>query len=126
MNKKYISIILSIILIFSVAFAIAGCNKDDNAVIQNESTNAIGETEQTTDEPSIEETESATDEKATESTSKNDETDTESPTNPTETTTENTKPAVCETCGGYIVDESDTSLPIFGNYCDGYCDEWLG
>ena len=126
MNKKYISIILSVLLIFSVAFGIAGCNKDDNTIIPNESTDAIGETEQTTEESSIEETESATDEKVTESTSQNDDPETETTTNPTETTTENTKPAVCETCGGLIVDESDTNLPLIGNYCDGYCDEWLG
>jgi cytoskeletal protein RodZ len=125
MNKKYISIILSVLLIFSIAFAIAGCNKDD-ATIPSESTDAIRETEQTTEESSIEETESVTDEKVTESTSQNDETETESSTNPTETTTENTKPAVCETCGGLIVDESDTNLPLVGNYCDGYCDEWIG
>ena len=126
MNKKYISAILSILLIFSIAFAIAGCNKDDTSVIPNESTDAIGETEQTTEDASIEETESTTDEKVTESTSINDESQTEVSTKPAETTTENTKSDICENCGGLIVDDSDTDLPLVGNYCDGKCDEWLG
>ena len=129
MNKKYISVIISILLIFSVTFSIAGCNKDDTN-IPNESTDSIGEIEQTTEEPSIEETESTTDEqeteKATENTSKNDESKTEDSTNPTETTTDSNEPVTCETCGNIVVNDSGSSDISVGNYCDGKCDEWFG
>ena len=125
MNKKIISIILSLVLLFGIVMMISGCNKDDNTMTPDESTNAIVETEPTTEESSAEETESVTQETSTESTSKNNEITTEASTNSAETT-ETTQPAVCEICGGLIVDESDTSVPVIGNYCDGYCDEWLG
>ena len=124
MNKKIIPIILSLVLIFGVIMMISGCNKDDN-VMTDESTNAIVETDPTTEESSIEETEGGTQETETENISENDESQTEASTNSAEKT-ETTQPAVCEICGGLIVDESDTSVPVIGNYCDGYCDEWLG
>ena len=129
MNRKYLSIILSIILILSVVFAISGCNKDDDSIIPNESSDAISETEQGTEESSVEEPESSTNEekteKPTESTSKPDELKTETPTNPTETTTENDEPATCDNCGGIITDFSATGDTLIGNYCDGHCDEWF-
>ncbi len=117
MNKKYIAIILSLVLIFGAVMLISGCNKDDEgATLPNESTDAISETEQTTEEPSVD---------ATESTTKPEENQTVSSTKPTETTTDNNEPATCDNCGGIIVDDSDTSHPLIGNYCDGYCDEWM-
>ena len=133
MNKKLIAIILSLILIFGAVMLISGCNKDDDTIIPNESTDAISETEHTTEEPSAEEPESSTNEekteKPTESTSKPDESETESPTKPTETTTktttDNDEPATCDSCGGIITDLSSTGDTLIGNYCDGNCDEWF-
>ncbi len=129
MNRKYLSIILSIILILSVVFAISGCNKDDDNIIPNESSDAISETEQNAEESSVKEPESSANEekteKPTESTSKPDELKTETPTNPTETTTDNDESVTCDNCGGIIADLSATGDTLIGNYCDGHCDEWF-
>ena len=128
MNKKLLSVILSVLLIFSVVLTISGCNKDDTTIIPNESTDKSDETEQSTDEFSANENESSTDEneKETNGTSKPDESETEAPTNPTETTTDSNEPVTCETCGNIVVNEAGSGDISIGNYCDGKCDEWFG
>ncbi len=130
MNKKYLSVILSILLIFSVVLAISGCNKDDTTIIPNESTNEFDGTEKSTDELSADEEENATDEKETQKevndTSKLDESKTEVPTIPTEKTTDSNEPVTCKTCGNIVVNESGSGDISVGNYCDGKCDEWFG
>lgn len=130
MNKKYLSVILSVLLIFSIAFAISGCNKDDTTILPNESTEKSDETEQMTDEVAVDENESTTgekeDEKEPDSTSKPEESETEAPANPTETTTDSNEPVTCETCGNIVVSESGSGDIAVGNFCDGKCDEWFG
>ncbi len=128
MKKKYLSVILSVLLVFSIVLAISGCNKDDTTIIPNESTNEFDGTEQSTDDLSANENESSTDEneKETNDTSKPDESETEVSTNPTETTTDSNEPVTCETCGNIVVNESGSGDISIGNYCDGKCDEWFG
>lgn len=128
MKKKYLSVILSVLLVFSIVLAISGCNKDDTTIIPNESTNEFDGTEQSTDGLSANENESSTDvnEKETNDTSKPDESETEVSTNPTETTTDSNEPVTCETCGNIVVNESGSGDISVGNYCDGKCDEWFG
>ncbi|MBQ8766261.1 MAG: hypothetical protein IJZ16_05595 [Clostridia bacterium] len=131
MNKKLLPVILALILILSVVFAISGCNKDEEVgYIPNELTDVTPETEESEEEPSVEkpsESESQISEKETD---KATESTTEKKTEPDESQTEkptiNDKPATCDICGGIIVDNSDTDLPLVGNYCDGKCDEWYG
>ena len=128
MKKKYLSVILSVLLVFSIVLAISGCNKDDTTIIPNESTDKSDETEQSTDEFSANENEGSTDEneKETNDTSKPDESEAEVSTNPTETTTDSNEPVTCETCGNIVVNESGSGDISIGNYCDGKCDEWFG
>lgn len=128
MKKKYLSVILSVLLVFSIVLAISGCNKDDTTIIPNESTNDFDGTEQSTDDLSANENEGSTDEneKETNDTSKPDESETEVSTNPTETTTDSNEPVTCETCGNIVVNESGSGDISIGNYCDGKCDEWFG
>ncbi len=137
MNKKYIAIILSLVLIFSAVMLISGCNKDDEStILPNESTDVVPETEQNSEESSIDETESTTDEKETEkntetekeseSTSKPDENKTESSTNPVEKPTDNDEPVTCDVCGNLVVKDTGKGDISVGNYCDGKCDEWFG
>ena len=128
MKKKYLSVILSVLLVFSIVLAISGCNKDDTTIIPNESTNEFDGTEQSTDDLSANENEGSTDEneKETNDTSKPDESEAEVSTNPTETTTDSNEPVTCETCGNIVVNESGSGDISIGNYCDGKCDEWFG
>ncbi len=131
MNKKFIAVILAVVVILGAVMFISGCNKDDDGTtLPNESTSTTPETEQTTEEPSVEGTESTSGEKETEKQTEKEteaEPQTSKPaTSQTEKPTDNDEPATCDKCGGIIVDNSDTDLPLVGKYCDGKCDEWLG
>ena len=132
MNKKYIAIIISLVLIFSSVLLISGCNKDDeNTIVPNESTTIIPETEQKDDESSTEKTEKETEkntesEKESENTSKVDESETEGSTKPVEKPTDKDEPVTCDVCGNLVVKDTGKGDLSVGNYCDGRCDEWFG
>lgn len=131
MNKKYIAIIISLVLIFSSVLLISGCNKDgENTIVPNGSTTIVPETEKKDDESSTEKTEKETEknteaEKESENTSKVDESETEGSTKPVEKPTDKDEPVTCDNCGGIIADLSATGDTLIGNYCDGHCDEWF-
>ena len=132
MNKKYIAIIISLVLIFSAVMLISGCNKDDEGtILTNESTTIVPETEQKDDELSTEKTEKETEkntesEKESENTSKVDESETEGSTKPVEKPTDKDEPVTCDVCGNLVVKDTGKGDLSVGNYCDGRCDEWFG
>lgn len=133
MNKKYLAVILSTLLVFGIVFVISGCNKEDNTDLQTESTDVIDNTEQNSEEPSADKSENSADtngteetEKESESTSNVDEDKTEVSTSPSDSTTESDEPETCKTCGNIVLSNSYSGNLAIGNYCDGRCDEWLG
>lgn len=132
MNKKYIAIIISLVLIFSAVMLISGCNKNDEGTfLPNESTDVVPETEQKDDELSTEKAEKETEkntesEKESENTSKVDESETEGSTKPVEKPTDKDEPVTCDVCGNLVVKDTGKGDLSVGNYCDGRCDEWFG
>lgn len=136
MNKKYIAIIISLVLIFSSVLLISGCNKDDeNTIVPNESTTVVPETEIANEDSSTEETEgTAENETITDNKVDKDESTTEIESQPPvdieETTVEHTsgknEPVTCDVCGNLVVKDTGKGDLSVGNYCDGRCDEWFG
>lgn len=136
MNKKYIAIIISLVLIFSSVLLISGCNNDDeNTTAPNGSTTVAPETEIASEDSSMEKTEgTAENETITDNKADKDESTTEiesqPPVNVEGTTVEHTsgknEPVTCDVCGNLIVKDTGKGDLSVGNYCDGQCDEWFG
>ena len=136
MNKKYIAIIISLVLIFSSVLLISGCyNDDENTTAPNGSTTVAPETEIASEDSSMEETEdTAENETITDNKADKDESTTEiesqPPVNVEGTTVEHTsgknEPVTCDVCGNLIVKDTGKGDLSVGNYCDGQCDEWFG
>lgn len=133
MNKKYIAIITSLVLIFSSVLLISGCNKVDKN--NDASTTVTPETEIANEDSSMEETEgTAESETITDNKADKDESTTEiesqPPVNVEGTTVEHTsgknEPVTCDVCGNLIVKDTGKGDLSVGNYCDGQCDEWFG
>ena len=136
MNKKYIAIIISLVLIFSSVLLISGCNNDDeNTTAPNGSTTVAPETEIASEDSSMEKTEgTAENETITDNKVDKNESTTEiesqPPVNVEGTTVEHTsgknEPVTCDVCGNLIVKDTGKGDLSVGNYCDGQCDEWFG
>ena len=133
MNKKYIAIFVSLVLIFSSVLLISGCNKEDGNT--DTSTTVTPETEIVNEDSSMEETEgTAENETITDNKADKDESTTEiesqPPVNVEGTTVEHTsgknEPVTCDVCGNLIVKDTGKGDLSVGNYCDGQCDEWFG
>lgn len=127
MNKKIISIILSLIIVFGAVMIISGCNKDDeNKPIINESTHTVVGTEQSTEEAPSNETESNSGEQETENQPEKESETKETESSQTEKPTDSDESVTCKTCGNIVLPDSYSGELKVGNYCDGKCDEWLG
>ncbi len=138
MNKKYIAIIISLVLIFSSVLLISGCNKKDDSTTASTTFTPETEialendsTESTTEDKTITESDKS---ELTTNGNEDEEVTTELESQPTvkveDTTVEHTsgknEPVTCDVCGNIIVKDTGKGDVSVGNYCDGQCDEWFG